>query len=219
MKLRTSHLSIALVIATFAFAQAANAQEGQQRPGNRFNFAPNIWKTETARIPNAIPAEVHAVRNGSVPKGNSLLGGGDPNFFSKPVPVARPPHVQQNVTPHLVSAPVVAKGSYSPAFGMPAQPPQQIALQPSPAPMAAAVRPQAMQQPRGQSRAVAANRTSTATSIRLASRPRRPQGLAAGPAVATYGNQGYQPGSFLPTQSAGGMSATTSVSGQVIRHK
>jgi hypothetical protein len=223
MKLRTSHLSIALTLATFVFAQAANAQEGgPQRPGNRFNFAPNVWKTEVSRLPSAIPAEVHNVRPGSVPKQNSLLGGPDPNFFSKPVPVARPPQVQQNVTPRMVSSPVIAKGTYSPAFGMPAQPPQQIALQPSPAPMTpAVVQPQGMQQPMGQARAAARRHVSTGVSGRIVS-ARKPRGLAAGPAVASYGNGfGYQPGAFTPpVQSAGGRSASTTVHGVLVhKHK
>lgn len=216
-----SHLSIAILISTAACAQAAMAQEGNapNERGNRFKFAPSVWKTESARIPN-IPAEVHNVRPGSVPSKNSLLGGGDPSFFSKPAPPPAP-FVQQQVTPRMMSTPVAARPSFSPAFGRPANPAQSIALQPSPAPMipAAMSRPQAMQSPVGQARtAVAARRMNTNVAGRLASRPRRPQGLSAGPAVANYGTQGYQPGPFLPTQSAGGMSASTSVSGKVM-HK
>lgn len=215
-------LSIALLLSTIACAQAAMAQEAQpsgpKERGNRFNFAPSVWKTETARIPNTIPAEFHNVRAGSVPKGNSLLGGNDPNFFSKPAP---PPQIQQNVTPRMISTPVVAKGTFNPAFGRPANPAQQIALQPSTAPMVPAAAPQqAMQQPMGQARqAVASRKVNTAVSGRIRL-PHRPTGQSAGPAVASYGKGfGFQPGAFVPPMGSGSVSTQTSVSGRIMTHK
>lgn len=215
-------LTIALLLSTIACAQAAMAQEAQpsgpKERGNRFNFAPSVWKTETARIPNTIPAEFHNVRAGSVPKGNSLLGGNDPNFFSKPAP---PPQIQQNVTPRMISTPVVAKGTFNPAFGRPAGPAQQIALQPSTAPMIPAVAPQqAMSQPMGQTRQASAPRTvNTAVSGVIKKRPvQRPTGLAAGPAVAAYKpGFGYTAGPSLPALGSSSVSTSTTVSGTIIR--
>lgn len=222
--MKLSHLSIALLLSTIACAQTAMAQEasGPKERGNRFNFAPNIYRTESARIPSAPPPEIHTVRNGAVPRGNSLLGGADPNFFSKPAPP--PPQIQQNVTPRLVSTPVVAKGSFNPAFGRPASPAQQIALQPSTAPMVPAVAPQqAMSQPMGQARSAnTGRRVNTAVSGVIKKRPvQRPTGLAAGPAVASYGKGvGYQPGPFVPAIGSGSVSTSTVVSGTIInRHR
>lgn len=222
MKFSINQLSIALVLCTVACAQAATAQEGggPKERGNRFVFAPNIYRSESARIPSAPPAEIHNVRAGSVPTGNSLLGGNDPSFFSKAPAQMPAPYVQQNVTPRLIATPVQAKPSYNAAFGRPAQ---AIAMQPSTAPMAPAMaQPSSMQKPVMRVAKAAPRNVNTGVTGRLASRPaHRPSGLSAGPAVASYKpGMGYTAGSFLPTQSAGGSTTTqATVSGRVLQHK
>lgn len=210
MKLSAS-LTVILISVAASSWQSASAQES--RAGARFNYAPNIWKAESARVPKgygeyAEPA--HNVRSGAVPSSNML--GVDPSMLEKPAP---PPQVaatpaMTSVTPSM-SIPKT-NATFNPAFGKP----QGVVAQSVPPAMPASVpvvKPQtakpAQAKPVVASAAPAPRHHSvshTAVSARL-----MPPALNnvvpahATPAVASYDkNFGYVPGAYLPSNTGGG---------------
>lgn len=228
MKSRFLPLSI---LAAMAFSlvsfQAVSAQEQQQQRGARFNFAPNIWKTEEARIPNNryAPAQpAHAVKHGSMPQSSNFLL--DPSMIPeapKPVIATAP---TTNLS-HQVSIPrtnaQLPKTNYQPAFGRPlSAPPMAVASLPpqAMAPITQAAKPAAMKSaPIHAAKHVSAslrhNHARTGVSGRLLTRT-HPVGQSA-PVAASYGkNFGYQPGGYLPTQSGTGVSTRSEVSGRIL---
>ncbi len=221
MKLSISSLTL-VTLAACACTLPVSAQESAR--GARFNFAPNVWKSESTRLPKDNYVEpVHSVRAGSVPKGNIL--GLDPEILAKPAPqpaavpivAARP--VATTVTPQW-SQP---KTSFNPAFGKPGDLTHQpIASLPAPAPQQAMARPLMPVKPAATTHApVAKHHINTAINGRLIKQPRTaaPAPALASPAVASYGkNFGYVPGPFLPNEATGSMSAQAEVRGRVI-HK
>jgi hypothetical protein len=201
--------------------QTASAQESR---GARFNYAPNVWKSESVRMPKGYgaPDPVHNVRAGAVPSGNLL--GIDPSMFTKPAPpppviAARP--ATTSVTPAMFIP--KANASFNPQFGKP-----QVAQLP-----ASAVPQQAVAMPMQMKPIAATNHHAPVVAARhstqVAGRMLRPAfrnvaPATASPAVASYPtNFGYSPGPLLPSSSSGGGSASTKVSGVLIgrsaRHK
>ncbi len=218
MKLSAHITLIALV--SIATMQAASAQEGR---GMRFNYAPNVWKAETARLPKGygdFNEPKHNVQSGSVPTRNVL--GLDPMMLSKPAPapvVAANP-VTTSLTPKLMAP--TATPSFNPLFGKPVTP---IMAQAAPLPPAVpqqAVAQPAMAKPAATSAPAVRRTVNTGLSGRIM--PHRVKNVApmmATPAVASYGGMGYVPGAYLPSSGSGGGSASTKVSGVLmtrVRH-
>lgn len=201
-------------IAVIASTQSAFAQETR---GARFSFAPNIYKTESSRIPKgySAPDPVHNVRAGAVPSSNLL--GVDPSMLAKPAPP--PPVMAAQPAMPMVSAQASvprAAASFNPMFGkpmvaqLPAPVPQQAVAMPiTPKPATAApVAPAAK-------RHFNANKSVAARLVKPTYRPVTPR--TASPAVASYGNGfGYVPGAFLPSS---GVSSSAEVKGRLLRHK
>jgi hypothetical protein len=219
-------MRINIIVSLVAFAaiastmQSASAQEGQSTRGARFNFAPNVYKTESARLPRGYdaPDPVHNVRHGAVPKGNML--GIDPTLLSKPAP---PPPVQTTMIamPSVAGQALVPKtnANFNPMFGKP-----MVAQLPAPVPQQAVAMP-IMTQPLAAKSAPSAKRPVVARAnvngkLLTPVRRRSVTPAAATPQIASYGNGvGYSPGTYLPTASSGS-DVRTAVSGQIIkRHK
>lgn len=212
--MKLSILASLIAFATIASTmQAASAQESR---GARFNFAPNVWRSESVRLPKgyAAPDPVHNVRAGAVP---SNLLGVDPSMLAKPAP---PPIIAAHPAVPMVSSQVNiprANATFNPMFGKP-----QVAQLPAPVPQQAV----AMPMPRTTAPAKAA----PAGKPRYAARPsvsgrlltpvkRNVTPQTATPAVASYREGfGYSPGLLLPSNS-GGSGANTTVTGKLIRHK
>lgn len=206
-------LFVSLAVITFAASsmQTASAQEAR---GARFNFAPNVYRTEQSRLPKGYGAEpMHNVRAGAVPSSNLL--GVDPSMLAKPAP---PPPViaahpaMTSVTPAMFIPKTNA--GFNPMFGKP-----QVAQLPAPVPQQAVAIPMQMK-PATAAPAQAAPRRHVNTGVagRLLTPPRR-RNIApttASPAVASYGkNFGYVPGAYLPS-SGGSGGATTDVTGRLL---
>jgi hypothetical protein len=193
--------------------QSASAQEGR---GMRFNFAPNVWRAESARLPkgygDVAPEPQHNVRAGAVPSKASL--GLDPMMLSKPAPA---PVIPVNPVVTAQASVPKANASFSPLFGKPmmaqAQPlptvPAAVA-QPATAPAQAPAATAPAAPPRHVVRSAVSGR------VRVPSR-REVIPVSGTPAVASYGSQHYVPGAFLPSSGSGSV-ATTAVSGKLIKH-
>lgn len=230
MNIKILSLAITLVTGLGFCAQDAFAQESR---GQRFSFAPNVWKVEQPRIPgggNNGPA--HAVRNGAVPSSNFLLGG-DPNTLPPappptPAPIVRP-SVQAVPSNNRVAGNVNPKPSFNPLFGTPGSPlpqqpaPPQVAqtpITPPAQPMPPMMR--APQQP-AHSPVVARShgghhrRATSAVTGRLTAR--KPTGDTAAPQALSY-DRGYVPGGTIAAgATSGGGGSTTAVSGRVMNHR
>ena len=200
-----------IALVGIASMQSASAQEGR---GARFNYAPNVWKAESARVPKGygeFADPQHNVRSGAVPS-KSLLGL-DPLMTSKPAPVtALPPPMP------VVSAQAAlpkATPSFMPAFGKPmmaqAMPlptmPQTAVAQPTINPNQA--------QPAKSAPAARVVHTGLSGRVRVPSRSVVTPASAT-PAIASYGNNvGYDPGAYLP-KTGGGSSASTRLNGVLL---
>lgn len=207
-------LSILVSLVTLASIagsmQSASAQESR---GARFNFAPNVWKSESVRMPKGYgnPDVVHAVRPGSVP---SNLLGVDPSMLAKPAPppvVAAAP-VMTSVTPNMFVP--KTNSAWNPMFGKP-----QAAQLPAPVPQQAVAMPMTTQPMKAKSAPAGRPRVNTAVAGRLM-RPahRSISPASASPAVASYPtNFGYSPGPLLP--STGGMNSSATVKGVIVGRK
>lgn len=215
-------VSLSLISLTFVgVAQSASAQEGggPKERGNRFQFAPSVWKIEQPRIPPMMQEPAHNVRSGAVPR--NMLGL-DPGMLAQrpapmpmPMPVARP--VTTSVTPQVF----VPKTSFNPAFGRPSQPVQPLTAQPAqpfaPMPMQAMAKPPITAKPAAASHPVAVRRN-TATAIRW--NARKPSiataPIKASPEVASYGNKFFTPGAPLPSTNIGQLSSQIDVRGKLM---
>jgi hypothetical protein len=200
--------------------------------GARFQFEPNKWSNKEGggkpgRYLNQPQQPMTSVGHGMVPKASSFLGV-DPSFLkpvAKPAPPA--PVVATNVTPsaswgqpqaRIVPKPPAALAAtpYNPLFGQAptkpviAQVPQQAAPQHVAAPSANKSLNGRMM-PRRNSNSHA----KTGVAGRLV-RPAQPRALSATPTVASYGNNGYKPGSVKPSAT---FSGEGNVYGQIIRGK
>jgi hypothetical protein len=211
--MKFSILASLMTIATIATSmQSASAQESR---GARFNFAPNVWKSEGVRMPKGYgnPDPVHAVRAGAVPSGNLL--GVDPSMLSKPAPppvVAAAP-VMTSVTPAMFVPKTNA--NFNPMFGKP-----QVAQLPAPVPQQAVAMPMTTKPLVARSAPAGKRHVNTAVGGRLLTPTRRYVApTSATPAVASYPtNFGYSPGPLLPS-SGNGVSASTKLSGVILGRK
>ena len=211
--MKISFLSLAiLAIATTGTlsAQDAAAQEGggQRPPGARFAFAPNVYRMEQPRLPKGYgaPAAQSSVAAGSVPSSNML--GLDPSVLQRPQQQVAARPAATNVAGQAFIPKATPQVAFNPAFGsaFPVQPLQSPAMAAA-HPMARAAAPV---------RKAGKSRINTGVSGKI----RKPTHHSAPAMVASYGpGFGYTPGGHMPSQSGGGMSARTSVSGQVLRHK
>lgn len=206
-------VSLVTLSAVVTSMQSASAQEANTR-GARFNFAPNIYRTEASRVPKGYNAEpVHNVRAGSVPSSNLL--GLDPSILAKPAPL--PPVVAAHPAMPMVSAQAFvpkANANFNPMFGKP-----MVAQLPAPVPQQAVALPIQMK-PVAAASAPTAKRhvATTALSGRLLKpKYRQVRPASAAPGVASYGNNfGYTPGAYLPSS---GMSTQTDVHGVIVKQK
>lgn len=223
MKRTISYLSL-LTVALTVGVQAANAQPAERQA--RFKFAPNIYRTEEARMPvDNTPEPFHNVRNGAVPRSTNFLGV-DPSMTApRPAP---PPPVQtvaaRPVTTTATPQMFVPKTSFNPAFGKPTH----IAQLPAPVPQQAVAQPMTMPvRPAAANHAPAAVRRAPVAkrhyNSQVAGRlltPVRTAPVNATPEVASYGkNVGYIPGPILPSTNIGNINAQSEVRGKIIRKK
>lgn len=213
------YVSLIAITALSAF-QSASAQEGAPTRGARFNYAPNVYKVESANLPKGygqFATPTHNVRAGGVPS-KSLLGL-DPAMLQKPMPIPQPVVAARPAATSVTSQVSVPKTWFNPMFGTP----NTVAQLPSPMPQQAVAMPIAPARPQHavtRSAPVAnhAVRTGLSGRVRLPKR-HNVTPLMASPAVASYGkNFGYVPGPLLPSNS-GGASATSSVSGKIMYKK
>lgn len=214
MKIRFLSLAILAIAATGTLsAQEVSAQEGQ-RPGARFQFAPQVYRMEQPRMPKGYgAAPAPSVAAGSVPSSSML--GLDPSVLQRPQPQVAARPAANHVAGQAFIPKAVPQVAFNPAFGSaaPIQPPMQSPAMAAPAqPMARAAAPKAAARPAGH-RPI---RTTSAVSGKI----RKPVHHSTPAMVASYGpGFGYTPGGHLPSQSGGSVSARTSVSGQVLRQK
>lgn len=224
------------IISTLAIAAATVSVQPASAKGNRFDFAPNVWRSEEIRKPEGYGVvgnqPQHAVRHGNVTPGRQLLGI-DPAMLRRPTPrVAPVAQTQVAANPLGSFTNMIPKvnpfqpGAFSAKFGDPLKvnaPPVMANLPPAAQP---AIPQQATAQPlppgsssKGVSGRLSAPHRSTAVRGRL-NTPRRAVGLAARPAtpIQSYGSMGYKQGTFIPAGSGYGMSTQTSVAGKVLRH-
>lgn len=132
MKTKIFTLALTALAITAAVAQPSMAQsQGKDTPAeghNRFNYRPNLWAEEKARVPGsryAVPQRpMFAVGKGSMP-GKSLLGI-DPGVFT-PRPKQMAPAAFNNRFGHEVT-PEIAQ-----AAPQMVAPPQGLQAQPAPA--------------------------------------------------------------------------------------
>jgi len=218
--MKSSFLLLSLISVTAL--GAVNAQVAHAEPkegGARWTFAPNIYRTEQARVPKEMDGP-RAVRAGSVPQGSNFLGL-DPAMLSKPTPqvAAKPITVPIAQVSNKLFIPGT---SYKPSFGSPVQPakaePMKMAVLPpgagSPIPMTAppVAKPVAVPVHASAPRHI---HTAVSGSIR---KPHKSHGESAPPAVAASYSSGYMPGGSLPAQSGAGSIADSKVSGRVLRY-
>jgi hypothetical protein len=214
-------MKFSILVSLVAFAtiastmQAASAQESR---GARFNFAPNVWKSESVRLPKGYggPEPMHNVRPGAVP---SNLLGVDPSMLAKPAP---PPIVAVQPAMPMVSAQMSvprANASFNPIFGKP-----QVAPMPATVPQQAVAMP--MTTKPVVAKAAPAARRQVATGVQgvlrkpPSGRPTNITPMSGTPAVASYKEGfGYSPGLLLPSNSSGGSRTTTAVSGVIVGKK
>jgi hypothetical protein len=202
-------------IATIASSmQTASAQESR---GARFNYAPNVWRSESVRLPKGYgnPPAAHTVQAGAVPSGNLL--GVDPTMLTKPAPppvVATQP-AMMSVTPRMFAPVPTAKASFNPMFGSP-----QVAHLPPSVPQQAAAMPMPMKAAPATHAPVVAHRSQGISGRLLTPNRHNVVPRSAAPAVASYPtNFGYSPGPLLPSSSSGGMRTSTSLNGVIIGRK
>lgn len=128
MKTKIFTLALTALAITAAVAQPSMAQsQGKDTPAeghNRFNYRPNLWAEEKARVPGsryAVPQRpMFAVGKGSMP-GKSLLGI-DPGVLNRPkqlAPAAFNDRFGKEVTPEIAQA---APQMVAPPQGLQAQP-------------------------------------------------------------------------------------------------
>lgn len=187
------------------------AQPEAQAQGARFKFAPTVYKLEEptgAHVPSVYNPPPRTVNSGSVPKGHSMLGF-NPAMLKKQAPPIAVIQAQPSTQASIVPQP----GIFSNLFGKPTTATANaMPLTAAPAtamPMAATPQKVAKQVSR-----------SNGVSGRLRTRPARPMiARSASPnKIASYGNQGYQPGSTVPTGSFGsGGTSSATVAGTIIR--
>jgi hypothetical protein len=213
MKIRFLSLAILAIAATGTLsAQEVSAQEGQ-RPGARFQFAPQVYRMEQPRMPKGYgAAPAPSVAAGSVPSSSML--GLDPSVLQRPQPQVAARPAANHVAGQAFIPKAVPQVAFNPAFGSaaPIQPPMQSPAMAAPAqPMARAAAPKAAARPAGRRSHV---KTGVSGKLKTPIRHSTPA------MVASYGpGFGYTPGGHLPSQSGGSVSARTSVSGQVLRQK
>ncbi len=221
-------LSLIAIAAAASSMQAASAQESR---GARFNYAPNVWKTEAARVPKGYGQYAepqHNVQAGAVPSNNVL--GLDPTMLAKPLaPVAQvashpattsltpswsTPRTNASFQPAFGKPQGIVAQSLPPALHAPVMPTRPQSIVPATSkPVVAASAPAARGQHHSGNHAAVSGRV-------MPFRPRNVTPVAATPAVASYDKGfGYLPGAYLPSSSG---SATQSLSGKLLtdpRHK
>lgn len=219
------------ILSTIAIIAASSTVQSAEAKGARFDYAPNVWKNETARMPagygEPAPSQ-HSVTHGSMPKANSMLGIDPSMLAARPrPPVSRGPRVapiaqtQLSGIPSFTSvvpmlnpfAPVQNKGQ----FGQPLSvPPVMASLPPQ------ASKPQAAQSKPTAPVSVSSNVgarvrvPSNANSLRgRMVKPARALAARQGSPIQTYGNNNfYQAGSTVPSGS--GISSESRVHGVVL---
>jgi len=202
-------------ISIVALAPAASAQEGVSASVNRFNFGKSNYKQDPDSMPRSFGAQqpTTTVRSGAVTHG---LPGVDAAFLKPPVVVVAPrvaPIVQTHITPQAsFGNPVPTLVTHVPnafkaAFGAPLSVPA-ASKPPTTARIAPAKSHAAPARPVSASRSVSAKMST----------PKLPAGRAAAPVapIASYGNQGYSQGAYLPTGS--GHSSNTDVHAKIVHH-
>lgn len=195
----SAYITLTMVVALSA-VQAASAQDAR---GQRFNFAPNIWKAEHANIPKGYGDYVepaHNVKAGSMPTKSFL--GLDPMMLSKPA--AQPP-----VTPSTEVAArtrTQPKGEFSPAFGKPVLAQLPVIPQAATAKPYLPIKPATAAPARAAERPVVSARRSVSATLRA---PKYAHPESATPHVASYSDGfGYSSGPQLLNSGGGNAKAT-----------
>jgi len=222
-----------LIIAALAASSQQMAQAQRDGgTGNRYEFAPNHWKTKDPYVPayqNYSPpaAPVNVPRNLlGVPSAEELTPPpAPPRSLQQVAPLARPSHIATSFTTAVPQAipssvptaplkpilPIGKKGE----FGQPIQP--VVASKP---PQPATATPA-----HGKSNAAKPSKPVYVAHHSLNGRMLHPSvkpGQAAGPAgslppIASY-SSGYDPGQLLPHMSSGGQGANTNVHAKLVRN-
>ena len=218
MNFKFAILSTIAIIASSVSIQAAEAREGMSA---RFDYAPNVWRNESVRMPKGYgepqaATNPHSVNHGSMPSGRSMLGLDPTMLAARPKPRVAP-IAQQNVNSTLgFGIPVPFMNPVKPVenrgqFGQPLSVPPVVASLP---PQASKAQPKSLAPTSANSNVSGriSPRRSANTAVAGRVQP-RPRGLAAKPAAPlSYGNNfGYQSGSTAPVSS----SASTHVHGDV----
>lgn len=215
MKISFLSLAILAVAATGTLsAQEVSAQEGGQRPGARFQYAPNVFRMEQPRLPKGYGApEASSIRSGSVPSSNML--GLDPQVLQRPQPQVAARPAANHVAGQAFIPKAVPQVAFNPAFGsaFPAQPMPAMAAPAAQAMARAAAPAKAPVAARS-----AGRRHSVSTGVR--GKLKTPIHHSTPAMAATYGpGFGYTQGGHLPSQSGGSMSTNTAVSGRFLNNK
>lgn len=213
-------LSLLTLAIVAAGAQPAMAQ------GARFKFEPNQWSPQQAQkrhYQNFNPPTT-SVGHGAVPKASSFLGI-DPSVL-KPSPKPQPvqPMVATSVRPsmsfgqpqaNIVPKPSLSATPFNPGFGAPQQNAPVVAQSLPPAAPKQMAAPSSNKSLSGRMVPRRPAQTRSAVSGRLV-KPKQPSSLNAKPAIASYGNKFFSPGSTKPTST--GFSSNSDVYGQIINH-
>ena len=225
-KILTLSLLAALVSGSLA-ASPAMAQGRVREGGARFQFEPNKWAPHQARR-SYIPPSTTSVRSGSVPSAQNLLGisAGRPLKPVRPTPTVAPA-VQTSVSPTLFagqptpnmvprSRPQGMKAQpYKNEFGQPpiiAQQPAQHAV-PNQLPASPTVSAK-----KGVNATIKRHpRAKTSVNARLVKKPTPAKGMAAKPAIASYGSSHYSSGPYVPAKTSASLTTSQKVSGKLIR--
>ena len=220
MKSRFYLLSILSLAALLTSGQAANAQAKER--GARWSFAPNIYKIEQPRIPQAYDAP-STVKSGAMPQNSNFLGLNPADLNSRP-PSPVPQVAARPAFPQVSAKAFVPNTAFKPSFGQPILPlnagaPMQMAHLPAAAhvpQMAAPTAARPAAPAHYARRPVARPHSSRAVSGRLVT-PKKSVGQSASPAAASY-STGYVPGGYLPAHSGSGGGYNADVHGRIIKH-
>jgi len=216
-------LTLSIASISLMLAYTVPAAHAQQRGGARFNFAPNIYPMEQARVPEmSYHPEAHSVRSGHVPSSKDILGI-DPGSLPA-APVQAPTSVAQTQARLSTTPPT----HYQDSFGSPNNVPALAALPKTLAPLTAV--PKAGEKQYSANKAVSAklmhskdnHYIGTKVAGRLLKRNHAAgqfgQALALKP--ASYANNfGYEPGPMVPMSSGDGMTVRQNVTGTLIHRK
>jgi hypothetical protein len=228
MNVRLAALSITLVASASTSLNPALAREAK---GARFDFAPNIYKLEDARVPqesySATSKPVHPAMEGKVPHGPSFLGV-DPQFLTKPV-ISPAPVTRTQVAMRPSTAPTSLTSPFKPGFGAPSAPPPQSPQSAQPKMLPSFGSPSTLPHTSA-NQSVAGKLVPHKSSPVLASRSlngkllnrKHASGQSANPALAlkpieSYGKGvGYVPGAYLPVNSGSRVVANSSLYGRIL---